>query len=393
MSVRVAVPPSKSYTQRALVLAALSDGESTIENAADCDDSRLLVEALTKLGVDLRWSDGELAIEGGRPLSRPPGPLNLGNSGTALRFLSAFSLLTEFELELEGIQAMGRRPMPGLIDALRSLGVEVIERGSKGCPPVTLKGSGHRGGRVRLDPSGSSQQLSALLLVAPRLAEGLTIEVAGPIPSSPYVEMTIQTLDAFGGQGRWLDSNTIEVEAGRLEGRHYVVEGDWSAAAMVLAGGFITGRPVEIENLPVRSLQGDRIILDVLNRLERGRHNTLDLESTPDLVPAVVAAALFANGETRIEGIGHLRFKESDRLAVLADELTKLGASIQQESSALSIRPKSLRSGAPLDPHGDHRMAMAFGLVSLGVSGIEVLDRGCVSKSFPRFWDVLKRLR
>jgi len=386
------VPSSKSYTQRALVLAALAPGRSMVRDAAESDDAHLLADAFRALGVRLSWKGGEIEVEGGGELRSPSMPLHLGNAGTAVRFASSLALLSAGPITIDGVEAMRRRPMPGLVRALRELGVTVEELGRPACPPFRLVRSRPPADRVKLDPAGSSQQLSSLLLVAPRLARGLTVELASEPPSRPYVEMTLAAIAAFGGRARWRGDREIRVEPG-LAATDYTVEGDWSGAAMLLAGAWIRGLDVRIDNLPAASLQGDRVFEEVLARLSRPGPREIDLNDAPDVVPPTVAAALFAEGPTRIVRIGHLRIKESDRIAVLASELGKIGARIAEDEDSMTVEPGRLSGPAELDPHGDHRMAMAFGLVGLRVPGITIADPGCVSKSFPDFWSALERLR
>ena len=392
MADRVAVPHSKSYTQRALILASLAPGHSTIENPADCEDARVLRAALTDLGVESAWREERIEVRGGT-LHAPERELFLGNNGTAVRFVSGLALVVRGTLHLDGVEAMRRRPMPGLLEALGTMGVGVEELGRPHCPPLRLEGPGSPGADVMLDPAGSSQQVSALLLAATSLERGLRISLTSKPPSRPYIDMTLSAIRAFGGSCGWADDATLFVEPGGLEATCFSVEADYSAAAMVLAGGWIAGREVRIRGLEPNSLQGDRVFVNVLRDLTGQGPRLLDLRDAPDVVPPAVAAALFAKGETRIEGVSHLRIKECDRVGVLSKELAKLGARINCDDDVMTVRPGPLGPGGTLDPHGDHRMAMAFGLVSLRVPNIEILDPECVSKSFPNFWEVLERLR
>lgn len=392
MVLAVRVPTSKSYAQRALVLAALAPGRSVVEELPGSDDVALLLAALRAMGAPVDQAGDRVTVEGGRPLEPPPEGVHLGNAGTAVRFVTGLSLLAEGPLLVDGVEAMRRRPMAGLLAALRSLGVEVEELGARACPPVRLERRGRPAGRVLLDATGSSQQVSALLLAGTRLEGGLEVELSSEPPSRPYIDLTLDAIRAFGGEASWTSPRSLRVEA-RLAPARYVVEGDWSSAAMVLAAGWIRGVEVRVDNLSPSSLQGDRVFVDVLEALARPGPRAIDLGDAPDLVPPAVAAALFAEGATRLERIAHLRIKESDRIAVLAAELGKVGARIEAEADSMTVRPGPLRGGASLDPHGDHRMAMAFGLVGLRVPGLEVRDQGCVTKSFPGFFDVLERFR
>lgn len=221
----------------------------------------------------------------------------------------------------------------------------------------------------------------------------MTIELVGPLPSKPYIEMTRATMADFGARSRWQSDSVITVESGKLKATDYEVEADHSSAAMIKAASWITGKSVEIIGLNEESLQGDRIFSEVLDALTAEGPRQLDLGHAPDIVPPTVASALFAKGRTRIDGVAHLRIKECDRIAVMQQELTKLGAEIEQEEDSMVVTPATLQGGVRLDPHGDHRMAMIFGLVGLVIPNIVVEDPGCVSKSFSSFWDVLERFR
>lgn len=391
--VTATVPASKSITQRALVAATLASGRSLIHNPAECDDPRRLVQALRGLGVPIRREGRSLEVTGGGCLSAHSGAVAVGNAGTAARLLAGLSLHVRGPLVLDGDQAMRRRPMAGLVRALRQLGVAVEELGQPGCPPLRFTGSGSAPWGVSLDPTGSSQQVSALLLAGTGLKRGLTISLDGDVPSRPYVDMTLDVIRAFGGAAGWVDDRALRVEPG-LWPTELHVEADWSAAAMLLAGAWIVGETLSVSGLNEGSRQPDKVVLEVMGRLGEGQTAPIDLGSSPDLVPPVVAAALFARGVTRLVGIGHLRIKECDRIAVLTGELRKLGAWIDEGRSSMTVYPSPLEApDTPLDPHGDHRMAMAFGLVGLRVDGLEVADPGCVSKSFPDFWQQLQVLR
>jgi 3-phosphoshikimate 1-carboxyvinyltransferase len=387
------VPASKSITQRALVAASLASGCSVVHNPAECDDPTQLAQALRVLGVPIRHQGGTLEVTGGGCLSAPSRAVSVGNTGTAARLLAGLSLHVNGPLVLDGDQAMRRRPMTGLIDALRHLGVAVEELGRRGCPPLRFTRSSPPSWGVNLDPTGSSQQVSALLLAGTKLKRGLTINLEADVPSRPYVDMTLDVIREFGGEAGWVDDHALRVEPG-LWPTELLVEADWSAAAMLLTGAWIAGKHLEIEGLSEGSHQPDKVVVEVLDRLSEGQNTTIDLGASPDVVPPVVAAALFARGSTKLTGIGHLRSKECDRISVLTGELRKLGAWIDESQASMTIYPAPLEASyTSLDPHGDHRMAMAFGLVGLRVDGLQVSDPECVSKSFPDFWQQLEVLR
>lgn len=397
------VPTSKSVTQRALLLAALGPGESRIVSPLDCDDSRRLLGALAELGIPIRQSEGALILRGGGRLRTPAGPLDLGNAGTAVRFTSALALLAEGPVRIDGDPAMRRRPMPGLLAALSALGARVEEHGRPGCPPVTITPPldlAQVPPDVALDASGSSQQLSALMLIGARLPRGLRIRVGGHLPSRPYVDVTAQLLRDFGAVVRILEgaSGPSEVVvAPGLRRRTYEVEGDHSSASYPLAAGFLTGVPVRIRNTRQDSLQGDRVFTALLERLAQppraSAPRVFDLTHTPDIAPTLATCALFGVGATQLTGCAHLRIKESDRLAVLARGFRALGADLDELEGGLFIRPRELHGGVALDPAHDHRMAMCFALLGLRLPGIEILDPACVTKSYPGFFDMLARFQ
>lgn len=421
---RVEVPSSKSLTQRALVAASLAAGRSRILRPLVADDSRLMVAALSAIGVQARWHPGgnepdpsaenpELRIDGCERVTKSPSaPLLAGNAGTTMRFLTARLAVGEAVCVIDGSERMRRRPIEDLLAALRALGARAIAVDGNGCPPVRVGGERMRGGETRLPGARSSQYLSALLLAAPAAADGLTLVIDGDLVSRPYVDLTIDVMRRFG----------VEVEASRTAdgeerfrvapGQHYrpieyEVEGDYSAASYFFAAAAITAGRVGVAGLSPDSRQGDAGFLDLLQRMgcviERRpgaisvqgpgslRGIEADLGRMPDVAPTLAAVALFAASPTRISGVPHLRLKESDRIAALVDAIGRLGGEATAAPDGLTIVPRPLR-GAPIETFADHRMAMAFAIAGLRTPGTVVRDPGCVSKSFPRFWERLEGL-
>jgi 3-phosphoshikimate 1-carboxyvinyltransferase len=390
-AIEITVPGSKSHTQRALLLAALAAGESELLQPLDCDDSRHLRLALRALGAGIDEAPARWRVTGG-PLRAPSRPLWCGDAGSALRFLAPLALLVEGALTLDGSQRLRQRPLGDLIAALERLGVDA-RRGSTATLPIELRRRAPAARDVTIDASRSSQFVSGLLLVAPLLPAGLRLEVTGALVSRPYVELTLQTMRAFGAEARQI-GRSYEVRPGAYAASRLAIEGDWSSAAFLLAAGWIAGRAVHIANVSESSSQGDRVIVGLLEELGRPRPHDVDLSDCPDLVAPLAAAAVFAAHATEIRGVAHARQKESDRLAVLVEGLRRAGASAAERADGLRVEPAAARlHAAVLDPRGDHRMAMAFGLLSLRQPGIRAADAGCVSKSFPGFWRELERLR
>jgi 3-phosphoshikimate 1-carboxyvinyltransferase len=387
-------PGSKSQTQRALILAGLAQGESTLLDPLDCDDSQTLRRGLEAIGVAVDEGATAWHIRGG-DLCPPQGPLWCGEAGTTSRFLTPLGLLVD-QLSLDGSERLRERPLGPLLRALERLGLQVQCHAREDALPVTLRRDTDLHRETWIDVSRSSQYLSGLLMVGPCLPDGLTLEArtgqpAGPV-SRPYLEMTRDAMRAFGA--------TVEVEGHRYRIPHaryracrFQVEGDWSGAAFLLAGGRIVQRPVRLQNINQASTQGDRAIVGFLERLEHPRPHRFDLTDCPDLIAPLAAAAVTATYPVELVGVSHTRIKESDRVAVLARGLRAVGVVVEEGQGSLTISPCKELLPACLDPAGDHRMAMAFGLLSLRQPGIEVQDPGCVTKSYPSFWDHLERFR
>ena len=389
-------PGSKSQTQRALILAALADGETAIVRPLVCDDSRHLGQALEQLGVAIERRPGRWQVRGGVHRLRAPGaPLDCGEGGTTLRFLAPLSLLVDGPLVLEGHGRLRRRPVAEMVQALAQLGV--CAETPRENLPLILERTGAPGATVEVPAARSSQFLSGLLMVAPCLAEGLGLQAASPdgpaMVSRPYVEMTLAAMAAF-GVAVAEDRGTFDVgPAPYRPPRDYPIEGDWSGGAFLLAAARISGRPVEVPNLDPASVQGDRAMVAFIEELARPRTHRFDLTHCPDLVAPLAAACALAAAphESRIVGAAHTRLKESDRLSVLALGLRRAGVAVQEHDDGLQIEPAAALQPATLDPRGDHRMAMTFGLLRLRQPGITVQDPGCVSKSYPGFWEDLAR--
>jgi 3-phosphoshikimate 1-carboxyvinyltransferase len=401
--------PSKSVTHRALVAAALASGPSTILGPLDADDTRATREGLSGLGVDIRTVDGAWIVHGCGGAPPGGGELFLHESGTSLRFLLAVAALGAAPSTLDGAPRLRERPTRELAAVLEALGARVRLGPSPGGLPLRAGGRTPHGGSARVRGDRSSQFASALLLVAPRLAGGLELVLEPPVVSRPYLELTRRVLVDFGvrveqrGPLRW------HVAAGDPRGREYRVEGDHSSASYFLAAAAIVGGRMRMEGLRRDSAQPDARLAGILERLGcevEGDAETLEvrgagtvapfdveLRDAPDLAPTLAVLGLFAAGPCAIRGIGHLRFKESDRLAVLAANLTRLGRPAMVDGEDLLIAaPAGALRGTSIATASDHRMAMAFAVAGLRVPGVEIDDPTCVSKSNPGFWRELERL-
>ncbi len=389
---RIHVPTSKSLTQRALIIAALTAGESSILDPLECDDSLYLSHALSLLGADIRREPGRWTVTGGGLVASGE-RIECGNAGTCFRFLAALSILLEGAYTLDGDLHLRQRPVADIVEALEKLGQDVDYPGQDGFPPLRFNGRRNIPSEVTLDASRTSQFLSGLLMVGPRLPEGLTVRVEGRLVSRPYLDLTIDVMKAFGVDHIDRDSNTFHVHPGHYRPVEYRVEGDWSAAAMVLAASCITGRDLGPGNVRADSAQGDRIIVDFLDELGYPRPHVFDLSDCPDLITPLAAAAVFSSHPSEIIHAAHARIKECDRIAALVDGLSRVGVRVEEREDGLKVFPADKLSGALVDSHDDHRIAMAFGLLSLRQPGIRVTNPACVGKSYPQFWEMLEVFR
>lgn len=397
-SLTIRVPSSKSETQRALVLAALASEPTRVARPLHCDDSSHLRRALSTLGARFtELEDGDLVVEPAElPLRSSDEPIHCGNAGTVMRFCAPLALLCHGVLHLDGDDRMRRRPVGPLIDALARMGVDAVYGGIEGCPPVRLAKAALPPRRVSVDASLSSQFASGVLLAATRLKGGLELELTGEVVSRPYIEMTRVMMQRQGCAVEWLDDRKLAVSEGRPRGGLIEVDGDWSSAAFLLVAGRLAEVDLRIEGLSDAdaSVQGDAVVSSLLAKLDSAKPGSIDLTAVPDLIAPLAVAALFRAAPTRFRGAAHTRIKESDRVAVLARELTKLGARVTPHVDGLDVEPfaASAPPSVVLDPDDDHRMAMAFGLVSLRIPGITVANSECVTKSFPTFWHELERI-
>lgn len=410
----VEVPGSKSLTNRALLVAALADGVSELTGALDGDDTRHFAAGLRALGFRLEPPDPapvwRVHGEGGR-VPAEHAELFVGNAGTAARFLTALCCLGSGVYRIDGVARMRERPMEPLLEALRSLGAEVRSLRQSGNLPVEVEAGGLDGGVVALDARDSSQFLSALLLVAPYARSDVEIMLIGDPPSQPYVTMTTQLMRAFGVEVEQPYDGQFFVRAGqRYRARRFAIEPDASSASYFYAAAAITGGSVVVRGIHEQSLQGDARFPELLREMgcrvqrtgegirvtgpEGGRLRGLDIDLSDmsDLTPTVAVMAPFCDAPVRLRNVAHVRLQESDRLRVLATELGRLGVRVEEFRDGLRIYPGPV-SGGLVQPHDDHRIAMAFAVLGLRVRGIRIANPGCVSKTFPDFFQRLERLR
>jgi len=405
----VRVPGSKSYTNRALVCAALAEGRSRLGGWLQSEDTQAMREGLGRLGVEteIEGPSGDLLVHGvGTHFAIPLHPIDCRASGTTLRFLTAMAALVPGRVVLDGTARMRERPIQELADALGALGVGA--RTSAGCPPISVQGGTLAGGSVAIDAGKSSQFLSALLMVAP-LARGDVEISAAALTSRPYVEMTLDCMSAFGISVDAGARDVYRIRAGqRYRPRSYRVEPDATAATYFLAAAAVTGGRVKIEGLSAASNQSDVRFAELLQRMgcavERGPsyiavrgapylHGIdVDLNALPDSALTLAVVALYARGRTAIRNVPNLRLKETDRMQALENELVKLGASVETTETDLIIDPPETPHAARIATYGDHRMAMSFAIAGLRTPGIVIEDPECVAKTFPDFFERLRAL-
>ena len=410
VSARVRLPASKSITNRALVLAALSDGPSEIANPLRARDTALAAGALRALGSEITEYRTGWQVTPGYPAPDSAVRVDLGNAGTVMRFVPGVAALTSATVLFDGDERIRLRPVGPILAALRQLGAD-IDDGGRGAAPFTVHGRGAvRGGRVVVDASGSSQLVSGLLLAAPRFDEGIEVRHEGPpVPSAPHIAMTVRMLRAAGASVEVLAGTSGRPESwrvrpGRLGLGSVTVEPDLSNAGPFLAAALVTGGTLTIADWPQDSLQAAGPILEVLGQMGarssvgpdglvvsgsgRVRGITADLRDVNELAPVLTAAATMADSPSVFTGLAHTRTHETDRLAAMAKEVNALGGDITELPDGLAIRPKPLHAGEPFGTYDDHRMVMAAAVLGLAVPGLRVAGAGTVAKTFPDFTDV-----
>ncbi|TDO96961.1 3-phosphoshikimate 1-carboxyvinyltransferase [Marinomonas balearica] len=403
----IQIPGSKSLSNRILLLATLAKGTTKITNLLDSDDIRHMLNALKLMGVQYTLEDeGRTCIlEGlGGPINAEQADLFLGNAGTAMRPLAAALCLGNGEFLLHGEPRMHERPIGDLIDALKTLGVDVDYQGEAGYPPLKIKAAGLNGGEVSIKGNISSQFLTALLMSAPLAQGDLTIHVDGELVSKPYIDITLHVMKQFG-----IDVENRDYQAFVVKGQQtYVspgeimVEGDASSASYFLAAAAIAGGKIKVHGVGSDSVQGDVKFAEALAAMgakitygptwiesERGELKGIDMDMNhiPDAAMTIATTALFAEGTTTIRNIYNWRVKETDRLNAMATELKKLGAEVIEGNDYITVTPVPELKHAAIDTYNDHRIAMCFSLIAFSNTKVTINDPGCTSKTFPTYFD------
>ncbi len=410
----VKVPGSKSYTNRALAVAALADGASHLSGALFSDDTKYMAAALNAVGIPVAQDSAACTFDvqgkGGK-IANVETEVFIGNAGTAARFLTAMLCLGEGRYRIDGVPRMRERPMADLLGALRELGAEVVEHGNAGCFPITVSGRTRKAGKVSvaLPGNASSQFISGLVLSGPYFGGDVEVRVNGELVSKPYLDMTQAVMRDFGVELVNHDYERFTIAAGqKYRATNYAIEPDASAASYFFAAAAITGGTVTVEGLGSASHQGDLDIVHILAKMgaevKQEPHRTtvtgtgklrgveVDMKNLSDVAQTLAVVAPFADGPVRITGIGFIRKKETDRVGAVVRELQKLGIDAYEEADGYTVKPGAVKPGS-VETYEDHRMAMSFALLGLRCPGITIQDPACTSKTFPNYFEVLETLR
>jgi 3-phosphoshikimate 1-carboxyvinyltransferase len=410
LAATVEVPGSKSITNRALLLAAMAQGHSVLENVLISDDTQRMLDALGVLGFQITVEQPErrIAVNGlGGRIPSTGAELQIGGAGTAMRFLVPFLTLARGKFRIDGNQRMRERPIGPLLDAMQRLGASVYSERDNRCPPVVVEArDAFRGGATYIDARTSSQFVSAMLMPAPLWPAGLRLQIGGEA-ARPFIDMTLRMMETWGA--KWgIEADAVVIPGGQMyRARRLAIEPDASSASYFAAAAALCGGSVTIPGLSTSSVQGDVGILGVLQQMGArikwnrdsvkvtggGQLRGVDvaMNAMPDMVATLAAIAPFASTPTRIRKVEFIRHHESDRLRAIATELRRLGARVNDFEDGMEIHPSPLRP-ASIETYDDHRIAMAFAVVGLKLAGVTIKNPECVSKTFPEFFSKLQSL-
>lgn len=406
----IKAPASKSYSHRAFIAAALAEGQSILRDPLYSEDTLATLEACEKLGALFQRYPDKCIVQGTAGYIRTPeNVIDVKNSGTSVRILSSIAAIApraNYTI-FTGDESLRKRPMQDLIDALSNLGVDIVSSQSNGTPPIIVKG-GFDGGQTDINGSVSSQFISSIIMAAPYSKNPVTLNVRGTFVSKPYVNMTLSVIKHFGIEFEYDTTNVPEyssyyIEPQKYECADYTIEGDYSSASYMIALAAMMPGKVTIENLYKDSMQGDKIIVDIVRQMGAKVTQTettltvdgdgsldafdIDLGDAPDLLPTVAILMATANGTSHITGVEHARFKETDRVHNCAIELENVGVDVEELRDGLII--KGSPTGGTVDSHMDHRMVMAFYILGLKIGDVKIKNANCYDVSFPNFLEVM----
>lgn len=403
----VNAPPSKSYSHRAFIIASLAEGISHLKYPLYSEDTLASLESCRALGAEMEVNDEECMVQGtGGSLKTPDNVLDVKNSGTTLRMITSMASLAPNHTVITGDNSLRKRPMDDLLIALEKLGVSAFSTRNNGNAPIVVEG-GFKGGKTTIKGNVSSQYISSMLISAPYAENPVDLEVKGDFISKPYLDMTLDVMQEFGVEVEYAkDSQSFHVEPQKYQGTEYTVEGDYSSASYLVAAAAALDSDLTVKNLKSDSKQGDRMILDIVQEMGcevklkkdelkimgQGKLQGIDVElsNAPDLLPTVAALGAMAEGTTRISGVEHARFKETDRIHTSATELSKLGVTLEEKEDGLIIEGGA--HGGVVDSHHDHRLVMALYLVGLKVGGVKIKNASVYDVSFPKFPQIMEKL-
>ena len=409
----IKAPASKSYSHRAFIAAALAEGESVLRDPLYSEDTLATLEACEALGALFQRYPDKCIVQGTAGYIRTPDNIiDVKNSGTSVRILSSIAAIApraNYTI-FTGDESLRKRPMQDLIDALENLGVDIVSSQSNGTPPIIVKG-GFDGGETDINGSVSSQFISSIIMAAPYSRKPVTLNVRGTFVSKPYVNMTLSVISKFGIDFEYDTTNVPEyssyyIEPQKYECADYTIEGDYSSASYMIAAASMLPSKITIKNLYEDSMQGDKIIIDIVEKMGAKvtrdessvtiesdgclRAFDIDLSNAPDLLPTVSVLMAVADGESRITGVEHARFKETDRVHNCAVELENVGLDVEELRDGLVI--KGFPRGGFVDSHMDHRMVMAFYVLGLKIGDVKIKDASCYDVSFPNFLEVMDEI-
>ena len=406
LNAAISVPGSKYIANRLLIICALANGTSNLKNVPDNDDINNAISALKQFGIKIKKNNDSLTIKGiNGKLKAPKNGINVGDSGTLLRFIAGFAALAKGKVTITGSKRIQERPISDLLKSLDDSGVKSSSK--NGYAPIVIEGGSFNGGKTSIKGDKSSQFISALLLISPFAKKDVEISTSGKLVSSEYVDMTINLINEFGVKVE-RSANQFKIKSNqKYKSKNFTIPSDWASANYFLAAAAIVPGKIRIDNLETKSNQPESGFVDLLVRMgcrvKIGKNSAeltgtnklkgigANMSSMPDSAQTLAVVALFAKGTTRITGISNLKFKESDRINDTAAELRKLGADVRVTDDCIEITPRKLKSAA-INPHNDHRMAMSFAIAGLKIPGIKIENHACVNKSFPQFWQKLKQI-
>ncbi len=407
----VHLPGSKSLTNRALIIASLAKGTSRLSGIGLADDTHHMIQFLRDLDIDVQLDEENriATVHGcGGHIPSSEADLTCGNAGTVMRFGAALCCLGHGRFRLDGIERMRERPIRSLVDVLHDLGAEIGYELKEGYPPLTIGAKGLHGGQASISAEQSSQYVSAVLMAAPYARNDVLLHLAGEVVSEPYIRMTLKIMEDFGVSVMSDPGRYIIPAMQTYTGRPYRIEPDASAASYFFAAAALTAGRVTVDGLGSRSVQGDIGFVDVLRQMgcavEQDENRTMvigpptgtlkgvdvDLNEMPDMAQTLAVMALFADGPTNVRNVANLRIKETDRIAAVATELARFGATVEPRDDGFRVVPPASLQPAAVETYDDHRMAMSFALAGLRLDGVVIKNAECVSKTFPEFFDVFE---